>query len=246
MSGGRLRRWLQGGVLAVLAGSAVASHDWFGVDLCRTQPGRMPPRLEAADLPDPASTGAKLLAQYCAQCHNLPHPGMHTAAEWPALTRSMIQLSEVTARFAGRPGLRIPSTPERQQIDAYLAEQALRPLPPDTPAPAVYMEVCGDCHAAPDPALYPSSAWPAVFARMAGHRVSMARARLDPLDATRVLGYLSEHAAPETDPPVGGPGFGRWLALAPVLALALFALWRVFAGLHRHVQAATHRRGRAA
>lgn len=241
-----MRRWLQGGVLAALAGSAVASHDWFGIDLCRTQPGRMPPRLEAADLPNAASAGAQLLAQYCAQCHNLPHPGMHTAAEWPALTRNMIQLSEVTARFAGRPGLRTPSTSERQQIDAYLAEQALRPLPPDTPVPAVYMEVCGDCHAAPDPALYPSSAWPAVFARMAGHRVPMARAPLDPLEATRVLAYLSEQSAPETGLPVGISGLGSWLALAPVLALALFALWRAFVGLRRHLRVEARRHGRPA
>jgi len=236
-----MRCWLLSGALAVLAGSAAASHDWFGVDLCRTNPDRMPPLLEAAYLPQPASAGAQLLAQYCAQCHNLPHPGMHTAEEWPQLTRNMILLSEVTVRFAGRPGLRIPSTAERELIEAYLAEQALRPLPPGTPAPAVYVEVCGDCHAAPDPALYPSSAWPAVFARMAGHRAAMGRTPLDPLEATGVLGYLSEHAAPETA--AGASDRGRWFALAPVLALALFALWRVFAGLRRNARPEMHRRG---
>lgn len=221
-----LAAWVPG--LLLLAGPVWASHDWFGVDLCRSNPAGMPPVLQAAQLPQPESTAARLLADYCGQCHNLPHPGLHTAAEWRAVSRDMYLLTEVTARFEGRPGLRIPGPPERAQIDAYLEEQALRPLPEGSAAPAVYREVCGDCHAAPDPALYPRDEWPAVFARMAGHRGAMAREPLDPLRATRVLAYLSDQGAADTGPTEGN---GRWAALTPVLALALFGLWRLLAWL---------------
>lgn len=228
MSGRQLMMTLcRFGLLAGLSGLASASHDWFGVDLCRSNPARMPPALQAGDLPRPASRGAQLLVEYCAQCHNLPHPGVHTADEWAGVTRSMYLLTEVTARFEGRPGLRIPGTAERASIDAYLAEQALRPLPQETLAPGVYHEVCGDCHAAPDPALHSSAQWPAVFARMAGHRAAMSRVPLDPLKATQVLAYLSEHAVSAER----GPDGGRWMALAPVAALAAFALWRLLGRL---------------
>lgn len=230
------------GLLLGLSGLASASHDWFGVDLCRSNPARMPPVLQAGDLPRPASPGAQLLVEYCRQCHNLPHPGVHTADEWAGVTRAMYQLSEVTARFGGRPELRIPGMAERASIDAYLAEQALRPLPRDTHAPVVYREVCGDCHAAPDPALHSSTEWPAVFARMAGHRVAMARVPLDPLKATQVLAYLSEQAAPAER----GTDGGRWMALLPVAALVAFALWRLLGQLPGRLTTRFRRPGRPA
>jgi len=37
----------------------------------------LPPTFELRQLPDPGSRGARLLAQYCVQCHNLPNPAMH-------------------------------------------------------------------------------------------------------------------------------------------------------------------------
>lgn len=216
-------------LVMALAGPAAASHDWFGVDLCRSRPERMPPELRAAELPDPASPGARLLARHCGQCHNLPHPGLHTAAEWREVAEKMFLLSEVTVRFGGRPDLLVPEDPEREAIGTYLAQHALRRLPEGRPAPAVYHEVCGDCHAAPDPALYAADAWPAVFARMAGHRVVMARDPLDPLRATRVLAYLTEHAVHAEDNRTPG----RWVALAPVFALAAIGVWLLFTRMRR-------------
>lgn len=41
------------------------------------------------DLPDPDSDGAKLLAQYCGQCHAPPSPTAHKAAEWPKVVERM-------------------------------------------------------------------------------------------------------------------------------------------------------------
>ncbi len=204
------------------AGPAPASHDWFGVDLCRSRPERMPPRLDPAGLPEPDSAGARLVARHCAQCHHLPGPGHHTAAEWARVAETMFLLGDVTARFGDRPDLLNPDEDERDVIGAYLQRHALRPLPAGLTAPTAYLAACGDCHAAPDPSLHGTSEWPMVMARMAGHRAMMAREPLDPLTATTALAFLSEHAT--TGRQDAG---GRWVALAPVVLLAGFALRRL-------------------
>lgn len=219
--------------LLVLLGAtpAWASHDWFGVDLCRSNPERMPPELAATDLPQPDSPGARLVASHCSQCHNLPGPGHHTADEWNQVVKNMIMLSEVTARFGGRPELMIPEADERTRILTYLKSHALRPLPEGADAPQAYLNACGDCHAPPDPGLHNANTWVSVIARMAGHRTIMAREPLDPLTATKVLSYLSENAAPL---PRGSFMTGRWLALTPVFVLVAFALWLLVASMkHR-------------
>src|SRR5688572_26131367 len=48
-----------------------------------------PPGTTAADLPEPNSRGATLIAQYCVQCHNIPAPQMHSATDWPGIARRM-------------------------------------------------------------------------------------------------------------------------------------------------------------
>lgn len=49
-----------------------------------------PPRTVDADtLPDNQSAGAKTFARYCQQCHALPDPAQHTAAEWPKVVERM-------------------------------------------------------------------------------------------------------------------------------------------------------------
>src|SRR5437879_139569 len=50
----------------------------------------LPPTVEPQQLPTPKSRGARLLVQYCVQCHNLPNPAMHHAAKWPAIFERMV------------------------------------------------------------------------------------------------------------------------------------------------------------
>lgn len=68
-------------LLWVVAAPVWASHDWIGLDLCRTYPERMPPKLDPGLLPDPQGRGAHLLGRYCGQCHFAPGPGQHSAAD---------------------------------------------------------------------------------------------------------------------------------------------------------------------
>ncbi|GIX28952.1 MAG: hypothetical protein KatS3mg123_2833 [Burkholderiales bacterium] len=50
----------------------------------------LPPGPDPATLPEPRSEGARLLQRYCVQCHHLPSPAMHTAADWPAIVDRMV------------------------------------------------------------------------------------------------------------------------------------------------------------
>ena len=50
----------------------------------------LPPTFEANRLPQPESRGARLMTQYCVQCHNLPNPAMHHGAKWPVVVGRMV------------------------------------------------------------------------------------------------------------------------------------------------------------
>jgi hypothetical protein len=222
------------GALAV--GPVSASHDWNGMDLCHTYRERMPPELAPGLFPEPGSAGARLVAHYCGQCHFAPAPGHHTAAEWSKVLDRMDLLIEVTARFGRQlKPLETPSPAERVLMGEYLATHGLRPLPDAADAPVDYRTLCGDCHAAPDPAAYRDADWPAVLARMTAHRQTMARPPARRSAQAQVEHYLG--LAPAAMKPVTEPehdespaprsaGSHRWLAVGPFFLLALFGLAR--------------------
>ncbi len=45
--------------------------------------------LSPGNLPSPESEGAKLFRDRCSQCHSLPDPALHTAAEWQGIVDKM-------------------------------------------------------------------------------------------------------------------------------------------------------------
>lgn len=233
---------MRAGALLLLIGLLVpvgagASHDWVGIDLCRTYPERMPPELGPGVLP--AGQGSGLLGRYCGQCHFAPGPGQHTAREWVEVVTRMALLMGVTARFAERSRpVAQPSPEERGALLAYLQEHALRPLVEPEAAPTAYRSLCGDCHAAPDPAAYPAADWPRLLTRMTGYRATMGRPPADSLAQSEVEAYLGVSAAAMA-PGQGAQSRdllgdkGRWLALGPVFLLALLGLWRWWLGQRR-------------
>jgi hypothetical protein len=217
----------------LVAGHVSASHDWNGMDLCHTYRERMPPALAPDRFPEPGSAGARLVARYCGQCHYAPAPGQHTAAEWPKVLERMDLLIAVTARFGRQlKPVEVPGANERGLIAEYLALHALRPLADPDAAPADYRALCGDCHAAPDPAAYRDADWPALLARMTAHRQTMARPparHAAQVQVERYLGLASTAAAPEREREASAPrpaASGRWLALGPFFAVALFGIGR--------------------
>lgn len=220
-------------LVVLAAGSASASHDWNGMDLCHTYRERMPPELAPGLFPEPETAGARLVARYCGQCHFAPAPGHHTASEWPKVIERMDLLIEVTARFGRQlKPVEAPSANERALIAEYLGAHALRPLPVAATAPADYRALCGDCHAAPDPAAYSDTDWPALLARMTAHRQTMARPparRSAQTEVERFFGLAPTAAVPEPESDEWAPRSamsGRWLALGPFFAVALFGIGR--------------------
>ena len=70
-----------------------------------------------ADLPDPTALDARLFATTCAQCHALPAPTQHTAAEWATVVDRMLLHREDY-------GLAPLSPQQRGSIVSYLQRHA--------------------------------------------------------------------------------------------------------------------------
>lgn len=125
-----------------------------------------PPGVTPADLPDPSSIGAQRVAAYCAQCHELPSPQMHSATDWPSIARRMWLRIEL---LPPKLGVKVPTAAERFAILDYLTANALKvsgaTLPPGRGRDA-FSQVCSRCHALPDPRVHSREDWATVFARM--------------------------------------------------------------------------------
>lgn len=98
-----------------------ASHQWAGIDLCEVYKDSLPPGLSIKSLPEPESSSAGLLQHYCTQCHNLPGPDRHTAAEWRDVAARMFMLMDVSHRFGGLMGrVEIMDKQQQEKLLAYL------------------------------------------------------------------------------------------------------------------------------
>lgn len=137
----------------------------------------LPPTFELHQIPARRSRGARLLVQYCVQCHNLPNPAMHHAARWPAIFERMVlrmrgkgTLGELMQDMMA--GVEAPSVDEASVLLAYLRKHGQRPLDPrkypavDRPEGQSFKLACQQCHVLPDPRRHTASEWPAVVARM--------------------------------------------------------------------------------
>lgn len=149
-----------------------------------------PPDVKPADLPEPNSKGAQLLGQYCAQCHNLPSPLMHSATDWPSIARRMWLRMEWLPPTLG---VKVPAMAERFAMLDYLTANALRVsaanLPPG-PGRETFELVCSRCHALPDPRVHSPVDWPAVFSRMQQNMERMKVAPLTRSQTSDILLYL--------------------------------------------------------
>ena len=143
----------------------------------------------AESLPDPTSAGARILSQYCTQCHALPSPTMHGPVDWPTVARRMWVRIDM---MAGALGVRIPSTAERAQLLAYLQQHALQVASdlPAGPGKELFQTVCSRCHALVDPRMHTPPDWGAVVVRMETNMVKMKTAHVSDADAMQILGYL--------------------------------------------------------
>jgi len=162
----------------------------------RMMSGMLPPGIKPENLPDPDSRGAKLLIQYCNQCHNLPSPKMHTAGEWPAIADWMFARMSM---MSGMMGIENPSFEEQFLIMSYLKAHSLKSVSPGMlPSPEskgaiLFKEICSRCHALPDPKLHSAEEWPKVIERMMSNMQSMGKRTITEDERNVITNYLSAH-----------------------------------------------------
>ena len=160
----------------------------------------LPPAVAPDQLPEPQSTGARLAAAYCVQCHYLPNPAMHNAEKWPAIVSRMVW------RMQGRGNLgkvmqdmmadvKAPDAGEQAALVSYLQKHAQRELDParvpdiQSPAGRIFGIACSQCHVLPDPRRHTAREWPQVVERM----------RRNMQWANRITGDAALRTSPELD-----------------------------------------------
>jgi len=232
--------------------TALASHSYGGLDLCALYPEIMPPGMQAQDLPQPESQGAGLLQVYCAQCHALPGPGRHTAAEWPAVLDKMNMLMDVASRFGGLMGkVKVPNAEEKEVLRDYLTDNALQAMQGQFRGmgAAAFVSHCGSCHALPNAGQHSVEEWPAVLKRMQRNMTVMKYSSPSQELMLHIQLYLQQNlqaeldAIPASTEPVSTGSAGdrrfvtrnlfdskRWIALGPFVLLVIVGLVRWWQG----------------
>lgn len=158
--------------------------------LAATRIGLPPPGITPADLPDPTSPGAQAVVQYCAQCHELPSPLMHSATDWPSVVRRMwLRMERLPAGLE----VAVPNEGGRAATLAYLTANALKVSDVTLaagPGRDDYIRICSRCHALPDPRVHSPQDWLTVYLRM---EQNMERMNVEPAtqdEGARILTYL--------------------------------------------------------
>jgi hypothetical protein len=172
-------------------------------DLKNVPPGLgtavIPKGIVPESLPDPDSRGATILVLYCAQCHELPTPLMHTSAEWEAVLSRMQQRMRVR-----RGGMlsRMIMPPKRDwlTLSEYLAAYGQKPLDPAsadlaTPEGHAFQTTCSGCHAMPDPHQHTAKEWGRVMARMRANMRAAKKPLPDAETSKQVISYLQQHSS---------------------------------------------------
>ncbi len=149
----------------------------------------LPAGMSAADLPDPESAGAQLVAKYCSVCHAVSSPTTHAANDWPVVMRRMWLRTEYLGPEFNVP---IPTSAERLAMLNYMRDNALQVSSslPDGLHREVFVQQCGQCHDLPDPRQHSAEDWVAVVQRMSGRMETILERELDPQDFTRIVLYL--------------------------------------------------------
>jgi mono/diheme cytochrome c family protein len=173
--------------------------------------GVVTPGIRPEDLPDPKSAGAKLVAENCAQCHNLPSPAMHSAEEWPAVADWMFRREEMMTSMGGGGmmggrgmmggvTIQVPTPKEQDEIVAYLKKHAFMSVKaaaipsPRSKGALLFAANCARCHALPNPAAHTAAEWPAVVAKMQTFMKAMGKPEITPEENREILRYLEKHA----------------------------------------------------
>lgn len=155
----------------------------------------LPAPMAAADLPDPESQGAQLIARFCGVCHGVPAPSAHSATDWPVVLRRMWLRTELLDTTYHVP---VADNAQRIVITEYLIANALQVSAgnlPDAPGRDLYVSTCGRCHGLPDVRQHAPQDWVAVVRRMNGRMQTMLNRSLTQDELQRIVVYLERASA---------------------------------------------------
>jgi cytochrome c2 len=171
----------------------------------------VPPGPEPDELPEAGSAGARLLEQYCTQCHYLVSPAMHTPQSWPRVVERMVRRMKGEGNLGIEmkelmQGVQTPSEKELETLISYLKKNAQTPIDPSlypdlsSPEGRAFREACSQCHALPDPQRHTAAEWPQVVERMQKHlswagTVRSSRRHLGPqLELNKIVEFLQRNS----------------------------------------------------
>lgn len=198
-------------VLSELGGPPTASlsrqQRWRMISSIGT--GLPPQDFQIEELPQSETYGAAMLQVFCEQCHWLPSPQMHSAAEWPVLVRRMLLRGRMLQNRLGGPATRSlvggwmvdiikkVGDPTPEQVDSivgYLQRNALPVAGPGEvgsgPGAALFTEKCSVCHQTPSPNAHTAAEWPEVVARMQSNMARMDITALTPDELDQITRFL--------------------------------------------------------
>ncbi len=164
---------------------------------------QLPPGIDPGKLPDSTSNGARLLGQYCNQCHELPGPGMHAAEEWPRIVDRMnqrMQMMSGQSMMRMMHDIKAPSDSELQILVAYLQKHAQQAIDKmqytdlNSPTGKIFMATCSQCHSPPDPKQHTADEWPDVIERMTQNMNAMGKTVPNRKTLEAIVVYIQKHA----------------------------------------------------
>jgi len=173
---------------AATLSAPATTHDQLLLATIRV--GLPPDSITPADLPEPNSRGAHLETQYCTQCHALPSPMMHGAADWPGVVRRMWLRVE---RLAPDQHVESAAIGDRVELLKYLGDHALQvsgAMLPQGRGREEFSTLCSRCHALPDPHTHGPQDWSAVVLRMERNMERMNVRPLSQEEIRLILEYL--------------------------------------------------------
>jgi len=162
----------------------------------------LPPGISPENLPEPDSSGAKLLQKYCSQCHDIFSPKMHSAEKWSSVFQRVswhMQDCPKGERMGRMAKVEAPSPEEGTELLNYLKRYSLIAADQsklgqlDTPSGIAFLQICAQCHALPDPKQHAPQEWPAVTARMNQNMQFMHKSVIQPKEEALTIQYL-QHA----------------------------------------------------
>ena len=167
-------------------------------------PDRLPPGISPEKLPEPDSLGAKLLQQYCSQCHDIFSPRMHSAEKWSSVFQRVswhMQMMPRGEKMGRMIQIKAPSPQEGTELLTYLKQHSLHAADQsklehlDTPSGMAFLQTCAQCHALPAPEQHATQEWPGVTARMKQNMQLMHKPLIQPKEEVLIVKYLQHSAS---------------------------------------------------